>query len=154
MADDVRELRDVPTRHGDVPALLSRHPIYLFDGVCRLCDGFVGFLLRRDRGGEIRFVQVQSDLGQRILAHLGLSLTDWDSHVYVEHGRVFLKSDGFFQVLRRLPPPWPWIGCFGILPRFLRDWVYDRVARNRYTLFGRYRVCMRPPPDAADRFLE
>ncbi len=137
----------------DLPALLRAQPLILFDGVCALCSGFVRFVIEREGSPQFRFIAVQSPLGQAVLAHLGLPLTDWESNVVILEGRPYFKSEGFFRVMRRLCRPWPWLALAEILPRPLCDWAYDRVARNRYALFGRSEDCLVPTPDLRARFL-
>jgi predicted DCC family thiol-disulfide oxidoreductase YuxK len=78
---------------------------------------------------------------------------DWDSFVLVEDGQVYLKSRAFFRTVRYMNFPWPVFGIGRILPRVLADWLYDRVARNRYAVFGRKPTCMIPKPELAARFL-
>ena len=107
--------------------ILRGPPILLFDGECVLCSGF--------------------------LRHFGLSLTDWESNVLVEDGIPSFKSGAFFGVLRHLRAPWPWLRGLRVLPLGLRDWLYDRIARNRYALFGRYDRCRLPPAALRARFL-
>ena len=92
----------------DLDILFARHDLILYDGVCPLCNGFVRFVVRRDRTGRFRFVSVQSELGQAILSRFGLPLTDWASNVLVEGGRPFFKAAAQLRILRRLPRPWCW----------------------------------------------
>ena len=140
-------------RDPDLEALLHRQPLILYDGVCGLCGGFVHFVIARERRPDFRFATVQSPLGQAVLAHFGLPLTDWESNVVVLDGRPYFRSEGFFQVLRRLRGVWPWLALAGHLPRPLCDWAYDRVARNRYALFGRQDRCILPASGLKARFL-
>jgi predicted DCC family thiol-disulfide oxidoreductase YuxK len=110
-------------------------PLVLFDGVCNLCSGVVGFLLPRDRTGRLYFAPIQSTTGQRVLRRHGLPLEDWDSFVFLDEGRVYLKSDAVFQIVRFLRWPWTMLRAFRVLPKPIADWLYDRGARNRYGLF-------------------
>jgi predicted DCC family thiol-disulfide oxidoreductase YuxK len=128
-------------------------PILLFDAVCVLCSGWVRFILARERGPDVVFASVQSPRGQALLAAYGLPLVDWDSNVFIEHGRPYFKTAAFFAVLRYLRWPWPWLRLGLALPTRPLDWLYDRIARNRYRLFGRYDVCVAPEPGSAHRFL-
>jgi predicted DCC family thiol-disulfide oxidoreductase YuxK len=128
-------------------------PILLFDGVCNLCNGFVGFVLTRERGSELRFCAMQSPRGQELLRRFGLPLAEFESVALIEDGAAHLKSEAFLRVLRHLRFPWPWLGWARIVPRPVRDWLYDGIARNRYRLFGRRAACMVPPPRSAGRFL-
>lgn len=127
--------------------------VLLFDGACVLCARSVRFVLARERRSVIRFVAAQTPAGQAMLDHFGLPLTDWDSVVFVEGGRPRFKSDAFFAVVRHLRQPWPLLRVFRVLPNGVRDWVYDRVARNRYDWFGKREACFVPRPDQAGRFL-
>lgn len=78
---------------------------------------------------------------------------DYESFVLVEDGGAYFKSDAFFRTLRHMTWPWPLLRIGRIMPRPLADWFYDRVARNRYAVFGRKAACMLPRPDLAARFL-
>lgn len=127
--------------------------VLLFDGACVLCSRSVRFVLARERRPVIRFVAAQTPAGQAMLDHFGLPREDWESVVFVEDGRPRFKSGAFFAVLRHLRYPWPLLRAFRVLPRAVRDWVYDRVARNRYDWFGKRDTCFVPAPGQADRFL-
>jgi predicted DCC family thiol-disulfide oxidoreductase YuxK len=128
-------------------------PLFLFDGVCNLCCWWVQFLAPRDRDGRFWFASVQSETGQAVLRANGLPTDDWESFVLVENGKAYFKSDGFFRIVRYMTFPWPVFGIGRILPRVLADWLYDRVARNRYAIFGKKQSCMIPRPELKARFL-
>lgn len=128
--------------------------VLLFDGDCVLCSGTVRFILERERDAEIRFVTAQSPAGQAMLGALGLPRDDWESVVFVESGTPRFKSAAFFAVLRHLRFPWPLLRAARIVPRPLRDWLYDRVARNRYDWFGKRDDCFVPAPEQRHRFLD
>ncbi|WP_422364896.1 thiol-disulfide oxidoreductase DCC family protein [Pelagibius sp.] len=127
--------------------------LILFDGVCVLCNGSMRFVMKHERAAVFHFAAIQSDAGQKVLADHGQETEDWDSVVVIEEGRVYRKSDAAVRIARYLRAPWRWLGIIRILPRGLRDWLYDRVARSRYRLFGRYEVCMVPTPEQRGRFL-
>ena len=121
----------------------------VFDGVCVLCSGAVRFILKHEKAPGFSFTPVQSDLGQRVLAALDRPLDGNDSVVVIDDGRYFLKSDATVRLVRCLKAPWSWYAAIRLLPRLLRDWLYDRLAQNRYSIFGRYETCM--VPDAAQK---
>jgi predicted DCC family thiol-disulfide oxidoreductase YuxK len=125
----------------------------LFDGVCNLCNGWVRFVIARDPAARLRLAAVQSPAGQAILAACGLSTEDFDTMVFVEGGKAYFKSTAFLRAVRYLSSPWPWLAAGLAVPRPLRDWLYDRLARNRYRLFGRQESCMMPTPEIRSRFL-
>ena len=136
----------------DLPPDLPQ-PLVLFDGVCNLCSGWVRFCLAHERGTALRFAAMQSATGQAVLRSLGLPLDVYESFLFVEDNAVYAKSEGFFRMLRHLSQPWPCLRLARALPRSLSDWGYDRIARNRYRLFGRQDHCMIPGPRVAGRFL-
>lgn len=126
-------------------------PTYLFDGACVLCSGTVQFVLRVEAAPRMRFAAVQSDSGQALLAQICLpGLTD--SFVFIENGRVFLRSEAAFRLAAHLRAPWRWGRFLRVLPRGLTDWLYDRIAANRYAWFGRKAVCLIPAPEERHRF--
>jgi predicted DCC family thiol-disulfide oxidoreductase YuxK len=113
------------------PDSRSDPAIVLFDGVCNLCQGTVGFLLPRDRRGRLRFASLQSDTGRRLLAEHGLDRAAPDSVVLVEDGRAWVKSSAALRIARHLGGAWRLFALFRVVPRPLRDWAYDVIARNR-----------------------
>jgi predicted DCC family thiol-disulfide oxidoreductase YuxK len=128
-------------------------PLVLFDGVCNLCNGTVQFLLPRDRAGRIYYAPIQSAVGQQVLWRHRLAQQDWDSFVFLDEGRAYVKSEAVFRILRYLCRPWPWFRVLQYLPRPAADWIYDRVARNRYAVFGRQAACMVPDESHRGRHL-
>jgi predicted DCC family thiol-disulfide oxidoreductase YuxK len=129
--------------------------VILFDGVCNLCNGFVRFVIARDRVGRFRFAPLESDAARRLLGQADADRSVLPgSLVLVEGDRVFRRSTAALRIARGLG--WPWRLAYGLIavPRPLRDWVYDVVARHRYQWFGRRDVCMVPIPAVRRRFLE
>ena len=125
----------------------------LFDGVCNLCNRFVHFVIARDPSGRFHFGALQSDAAHRMLREAHTPATVPDSIVLVDEGRVFTRSTAALRVARGLRFPWPLAYGLIAVPRPLRDWVYDIVARNRYVWFGKRDACMVPTPDLRARFL-
>jgi predicted DCC family thiol-disulfide oxidoreductase YuxK len=123
--------------------------VLLFDGVCTLCNGFVQFVIEHDPAGRFQFAPLQSDAARRVLGVAPLP----DSFVLVEDSRLFTRSTAVLRVARRLRFPWPLAYVFVAVPRPVRDWLYDAVARNRYRWFGRREICMEPTPELQSRFL-
>jgi predicted DCC family thiol-disulfide oxidoreductase YuxK len=124
----------------------SPHGLILFDGVCVLCSWGCRFVSRRDRRGYFRYVPIQAAEGRAISAQLGIDPDRPDSFAFVAHGRASVKSEAALRIARELPW-WRWVSVLLLVPRALRDWVYDRIARNRYRWFGRREVCVLPTAD-------
>jgi predicted DCC family thiol-disulfide oxidoreductase YuxK len=129
-------------------------PVLLFDGVCNLCNGVVQWLVPRDPEGRIRYAPLQSDVGARLLGRCGLPDDQLESVVLVEGGDCYTKSEAALRVASHLETPARHLALFRVVPRVLRDAVYDLVADYRYRVFGRRDQCMVPTPDLRDRFLE
>ncbi|MBF1803336.1 thiol-disulfide oxidoreductase DCC family protein [Alcanivorax sp. ST75FaO-1] len=135
------------------PKIPPEDRVVLFDGVCRLCSFWARFLIRFDKKRRFKLATVQSPDGQAILESHGFSKDYYKTMLLVEGGNVYTKSSAFFRVMFRLPWPWPFV-CIGwVVPSVIRDWLYDRVALNRYKLFGRHEACVIPDKDHESRFL-
>ncbi|NNF24684.1 MAG: thiol-disulfide oxidoreductase DCC family protein [Rhodobacteraceae bacterium] len=128
-------------------------PIWLFDGLCILCSRAVRYTLRHERKAAIRFVAIQSVEGRALAAAHGLDPEDPATFLFVEGGTALGRSDGVLALLRHLDGPARVLRLGRVLPRPLRDWMYDRVARNRYRIFGKTQSCMMPGADTAGRFV-
>jgi predicted DCC family thiol-disulfide oxidoreductase YuxK len=128
-------------------------PIWLFDGVCVLCSRSVEFFVRHEREPLTRFIAIQSDEGRRLAVAHGIDPDHPDSFLLIEHGRARAKSDGIIALAHHLRDPWRMIAGFRFLPRPVRDWLYDRVARNRYRVFGKREICIVPSSLLRKRFV-
>jgi predicted DCC family thiol-disulfide oxidoreductase YuxK len=127
--------------------------VILFDGVCNLCNGFVRFVIARDPGAHFRFAALSSPAAARVLAEAGVTLPIPDTIVLVDDGVVYYRSDAPLRIARGLRFPWPLAYGFTVVPRFIRDRVYDFIAARRYRWFGRRDLCMVPTPELRRRFL-
>jgi len=127
--------------------------LLLFDGECNLCNGWVRFVIRQDRPGKFRFAPLQSAAGQALLAQHGLATPDLDTLVYFRKGTARTRSAAALHVARDLGGPWSLAYAFILVPRPLRDALYDLVARNRFRWFGRRANCVVPSPELRSRFL-
>jgi predicted DCC family thiol-disulfide oxidoreductase YuxK len=132
---------------------VNQHPIILFDGACNFCNGVINFIIRQDKKGIFRFAPLQSESGQQLLQQYGLPQQHFDSFVLVEKGKAYKSSTAGLRLYNQLPWYWKWTQVFWIVPPFLRNAVYDLIARNRYKWFGRKEQCMVPSPELRSRFL-
>jgi predicted DCC family thiol-disulfide oxidoreductase YuxK len=136
------------------PLLNPGESVVLFDGVCKLCNGWARFLIRHDHQHRVRLASVQSPEGQALLAWAGLPIDQFDTMAVIRDHHYWERSDAFFEVISQLPTRWQPLQLLRIFPRSLRDWAYDRIALNRYRLFGKYDTCLLPTPDHEQRFLK
>jgi len=138
----------------------SAHPVLLYDGVCGLCNRLVQFTLRHDRKNTFRFASLQGPTAARILDRHGQSASDLDTFYVVadfdqpgEH--LLSRSDAALFVLRDLGGGRRILGALGcVLPKALRDALYNVVARNRYRVFGKFDACPLPDPKDRHKFLD
>lgn len=130
----------------------QEHPVVLYDGVCALCNYWVRFILKHDRAGKIHFAALQSEHGAAMLRGAGIDPHMLSSIVFVTSEGAYLRSDAVLEIFRELPLPWSFLNIFRFIPRALRDFAYDLVARFRYRVFGKYDSCPLPPPEAQNRF--
>ncbi len=128
--------------------------IILFDGLCNLCNGSVQFIINRDAKKQFRFASLQSSFGNHQLHKFGLATNQLYSIILIKEGRYLQKSNAALEIARNLDGLWPAIYLFKIVPRFLRDWAYDCIAKNRYSWFGKKDSCMIPTPELKSRFLD
>ncbi|MEH7545993.1 MULTISPECIES: thiol-disulfide oxidoreductase DCC family protein [Bacillaceae] len=127
--------------------------IILFDGECNLCNSSVQFILKRDPKGIFTFTSLQGMTGQEILIKHGLEL-NINSFVLMEGDKLYLKSEAALRVCKQLNGLWPLFTFLLAVPPFVRDFVYNLVAANRYKWFGKRKTCLLPSPKWKSRFLE
>lgn len=129
-------------------------PIVLFDGLCNLCDRSVQFVLRRDHKKRFLFASLQGEKGQELLRQFKLPDNDFHSFILIEGEKVYTRSTGALRVLRQLGAGWKILYSLIIIPRFIRDGVYNWIARNRYKWLGKKEQCWVPTPELRERFLD
>ena len=131
--------------------------VILFDGVCNLCNSSVNFVIDRDSAGRFKFSALQAPEAApylEICNRTGERAEDLlQSVVLIEDGKVYTKSAAALRIAKHLDGLWPMMYAFMIVPAFLRDFVYDWIARNRYKWFGERDSCRLPTPELRLRFL-
>ncbi|MCW3793656.1 thiol-disulfide oxidoreductase DCC family protein [Paenibacillus sp. LS1] len=131
----------------------QEHPIVLVDGVCHFCQGLTKWIIKRDPEGKYHFASLQSDVAKELLAKGNLSTDSMDTFVLIENGKYYTRSTAALRLAKGLKFPYPLLYVFIIVPKFIRNAVYNWVARNRYRWFGKDEACMLPTPEIKDRFL-
>ena len=124
----------------------------LFDGICTLCNKTVLFLIKYDKNNNIHFASNQTKAGETIMKQY-LVNHDCRSVILIKDGLVYYKSDAIIEIAK-LVSGWPRIALIGvIIPQFLRNWIYDLVANNRYKIFGKQAVCSIPSKTNEHKFI-
>jgi len=133
---------------------MNEHPIVLFDGVCNLCNKSVQFIIRHDQEKKFRFGSLQGEAAKRILSKAGLNTDELSTLLLVEGDKIYMRSTAVLRIAKRLGGFWKLGYAAIIIPRFLRDAVYNVVAKKRYKWFGRKQECMVPSAEVKGLFLE
>jgi predicted DCC family thiol-disulfide oxidoreductase YuxK len=128
--------------------------VVFFDGVCNLCNASVNFLIARDPKAKFRFSSLQSEFSQGFLPFYGVNPAVVDSIAFFSEGRLYRRSRAALEIAKRMRNAWPICYVFIIIPGFLRDAIYNWIARNRYKWFGKEDACSIPTPDLKARFLD
>ena len=133
--------------------------IVLYDGVCGLCNRAVQFLLKRDHHDRLQFASLQSDVAARVLQRHGMDPKSLDTVYavlnYDEPNETLLaKGDAFLFFAKIIGGIWSVARVGRIIPRPIRNWLYDFIARHRYQVFGKSESCMLPDPKQRHKFLE
>ncbi|WP_462251084.1 thiol-disulfide oxidoreductase DCC family protein [Ekhidna sp.] len=129
-------------------------PIIFFDGVCNLCNSSVQFVIKRDKNEKFDFSSLQSDFAKKSLANEDVKADDLQSIVLKDGNKILNKSSAALTIAKNLNGLWPALYLFMIIPKFIRDWVYDLIAANRYKWFGKLDECMIPSPELKSRFID
>jgi predicted DCC family thiol-disulfide oxidoreductase YuxK len=131
----------------------TEHPVILFDGECNLCNGAVQLVIRNDKKDLFRFASLQSEFAKNALANFEIDSSDMKTFILSQDGKMFSRSTAALRVAKKLSGVWPLLYGFMIVPKFIRDGVYNFISRNRYTWFGKRDSCWMPTPDLRKKFL-
>ena len=137
-------------------SLLTRmdtHPIILFDGICNLCNSAVSFVIKRDKKSVIQFAALQTDPAKKLLEQFNLPTQSINSIILIEKGVMHTQSTAVLKICKHLNGLWPLFYGLIIVPKFIRNGIYELIATNRYQWFGKQEKCMVPSPELSARFL-
>lgn len=135
-------------------AQIGRKRIILFDGICNLCNASVQFVLQQERKPIFYFASIQSESAKELLDQCNLPADYMQSVILIENGKIYFGSTAALRIGKTLRLPWSVLAAIGlIVPRFIRDWVYNQIAQHRYQWFGKRDTCMLPTENLKTRFL-
>ena len=134
--------------------MTNNKKIILFDGVCNLCNSSAQFILKRDKKEQFLFASLQGRTGQEYLHKFQLPADTFNSFLLVEGDHYYTRSTSALRIARSLSGAWPLLYAFMIVPRFIRDAVYNLIARNRYKWFGKTDTCWVATPVLKAKFLD
>jgi predicted DCC family thiol-disulfide oxidoreductase YuxK len=127
--------------------------IILFDGVCNFCNSSINLVIAKDKRNLFRFAPLQSEIGQQLLKYYHIDSSKTDSVIYIENGKAYTRSSAALRVAKHMKGAYPLLFGLIIIPPFLRNLVYDYIARNRYKWFGKKDSCMIPTPEVRQKFI-
>jgi len=127
--------------------------IVLFDGVCNLCSSSVQFILKKDKKNQFLFGSLQGQTGQEYLKKFNLPADNFNSFILVENDKLYTRSTAALRVLKHLGGGWSFWYALMIVPKFIRDAIYNWIAKNRYAWFGKKEECWLPKPELKAKFL-
>lgn len=133
--------------------MIKAKSIIFFDGVCNLCNTSIDFVIQRDNNDHFLVGALQEDLSREILSNYDVREDYLDSIILLEKGEIYYKSTAALKIARNLTGLWPALYAFIILPKFLRDPIYDWIGSNRYRWFGKKNTCRLPTPAEKAKFL-
>ncbi len=128
-------------------------PVVLFDGVCNFCNYWVNFAIKRDRKNLLRFTPLQGETAKKILPPFHINVNKLSSVILIENGKAYTQSSAALRISRHLSGSWKLLYGLIIFPKFLREFVYNIIARNRYKWWGKRNECMIPSQELRNRFL-
>ena len=137
-----------------IPAFDDSGPVTVMDGTCVLCSMGARLIARFDRKGEFRIARVETPLGAALFRHYGLTPDDPESWLLIVDGRAYTSLDAMIRAGRQVGGLGLLLQPLRLLPRRAQDWLYIRLARNRYRLFGRGDMCALPDPALQARLIE
>jgi predicted DCC family thiol-disulfide oxidoreductase YuxK len=127
--------------------------IILFDGVCNFCNGWVNTVIQRDKKNYFLFAPLQSAKGKQLIEKYQIDISKTDSVILIEHDQSFIKSTAALKVAKHLNGLFPLLYALLIVPAFIRNVVYDYIARHRYKWYGKKETCMIPTAEIREKFI-
>lgn len=128
--------------------------LILFDGVCNLCNSSVQYVIKHDKKNLFMFTAMQSEIGKQIIKAFNIDTAKTDSILLFTPGKgIQFKSSAALKIAKHLGFPQNLMSVFFIIPPFIRNWVYDYIAKNRYKWYGKKDACIIPTAELKSRFL-
>lgn len=127
--------------------------IILFDGKCNFCITIVRFIIKRDPIKRFSFAPIQSEIARELLRERGIYFAKLNTLYLVDKEIVITHSTAVLKIMKQLSFPWNLVYVFRIIPRKLRDKVYNIISKNRNYWFGHQEKLIEPEEIIKDRFL-
>ncbi|MBO9675030.1 MAG: DUF393 domain-containing protein [Sphingobacteriaceae bacterium] len=131
---------------------MTRQPVIFFDGVCNLCNSSVQFVIAHEKKDQFKFTPLQGDYAREMLPKFNVDTEKLNTILLLEDGKLYTKSSAALRIARKLDGLIPLLYAFLIVPKFIRDWFYDMIAKNRYKWWGKQESCWLPTPELKSKF--
>ncbi len=131
-----------------------KNNIILFDGVCNFCNYWVNFVIKNNKKNNLKFSALQGIAAKEILVKFGLNTTNLTSVILVKDDKIYTQSSAVFYISKELNWPWKILYAFLIIPKFIRDFIYNLFAKNRYKWFGKKETCRIPTKEEREKFID
>lgn len=128
-------------------------PVIFFDGVCNLCNASVQFVIAHDKKDQFKFTALQGDYAKEVLSKFNADPQKLNTILLLQEGKLYTKSSAALRVAGKLNGLIPLLYVFLLVPKFIRDWFYDIIAKNRYQWWGRQESCWVPTPELKSKFI-
>jgi predicted DCC family thiol-disulfide oxidoreductase YuxK len=137
-----------------IEELPQNKKIVFFDGICNLCDASIQFIIKYDKNDVFRFVSIQSELGKMIISHIGIDISKIDSIIlYIPNKAYFTKANAVLTIIKDLDSFLSIFYFLKIVPNYIKNTMYDFVAKNRYKWYGKKEYCLIPSTELKSKFL-
>lgn len=127
--------------------------IVLFDGICNFCNTSIYFIIKHDHKNYFKFATLQSEKAKALINNFNIAPSTNNSILLIEKDKIYYKSTAALRIAKKLNNGFSLLYVFMIVPAFLRNTVYDYVAKNRYKWFGKREVCMLPSAEIRSKFI-
>ena len=132
----------------------QKKTIILFDGLCNFCDASVQFVIQRNSKQNFVFSSLQSEASKVFLVKQSAAIQNCDSIILITEDKVYTKSTAALKIAQKLDGLWFLMGVFWVVPKFIRDAIYDQIAKRRYRWFGKLDNCRIPTAQEQDLFID
>jgi len=133
---------------------VEQQPLILFDGVCNFCNYWVNFAIKHDSKKKLKFAALQGETAKRLLPEFHINPAKSDSVIFIDKGKAYTRSSASLRICRYMNGGWKLFYGLIIIPKFIRDFFYNIIARNRYKWWGKKESCMIPTKELRERFLD
>ena len=133
---------------------MENKKIIFYDGVCNMCNSFVNTIISLDKKNQLFFSPLNGKIAKKLLKKHSEKIKNIDSVIFYTHSKISVKSKAVIDIINSLGSLYKIISILNIIPALLLDYIYDLVAKNRYSWFGKKSSCPMPDKKIVSQFIE